>query len=394
MARRSTNTIPDDDIDLSDPFAGMSDDEGYDDVRTGSRRKQSKPARLPKARRRRKKGRGLFGCLGALIASLILALLILPLFLVAGGLAAFGLEIAGVDIPDDVVSLIGSAAPEATAAPDSPDAPNDPSPVGENNPPAAQADPGSAEAQPPTSAPLAVDTQGCVQGAVWWASQQQNFNDLLVGGIDGLYLRTVDNVALVVQPLREKRNFSANQIATPPCYISARNQLIRGMDSVIAALETNNRPAYSSALSEFSVTLTLMWDQGVWTSPDSAAALGVPRGGGADCVPQPWLESVRRDWDTITQTVDTVDLARGTPLALRATLDQVQASRGNLNFVTPEGCTVVLHRYLTTAIDDAIAGVQAALLGDFETARARFSGYLNNTVMLNAWLLWYGVEPL
>lgn len=390
MARRKSNTIPDDDIDLSDPFAGMSDDDGYDDVRSGSRRKQSKPARLPKARRRRK-GKGVLGCLGGLIAALILGLLILPLFLIVGGLAAFGLDIAGVEVPDDMGALISQLAPEAT---ESPVSPAEVTQAGENTEPITQTSPDTAAQEAPTSAPLVVDAEGCVQGAVWWAAQQQNFNDLLIGGIDGLYLLTVDNVALVVQPLREKRNTSANQIPTPPCYINARNQLIRAMDSTIAALETNSRPTYSAALVEYSSTLTQMWDQGVWTSPDSAAALSVPRGGGADCAPQPWLDSVRRDWDAITQTVDTVDLARGTPLALRATLDQVQASRGNLNFVTPEGCTVVLHRYLTTAIDDAIAGVQAALLGDLDTARTRFSGYLVNTVNLNAWLLWYGVDPL
>lgn len=398
MARRKNEPIPDDEIDFNDPFAGLAssleDEIEPPAVSDRGERRKAEKSRAPKKPKTRRKSGGPLGCIGGLIAALILGVLIVPLFLVAGFGIAFGLDQAGVELPVVNVQNLLAGSPEATDTPEGADnaaasAGSDPSSS------AGTGTEGSQGGQPIAAVPTLSNT--CSEGATWWTAQQTAWNEFVGVGAEVIYVPTGDPLTPRLAQLRIRRT-DAQNVLTPPCLEPARDQMLAAMDTVISALqlvESGDRIgallALNSGLNEMAETLTLLWDINVWTSPDAPPPSNIPRGGGEGCEASQWIDGLSLNWRNVIATADQTNFSSASPLELRGTVNTMTELQTQFSGIGASGCETPLQRYLLSGVNNVLAAVNAGLQGTAAPARDALRNYLIDSTLLDAWLIWYGI---
>jgi len=208
-----------------------------------------------------------------------------------------------------------------------------------------------------------------------------------------------DQLNATLETLRLRRQ-QFDAAFTPPCYLPARDALIRAAAASSAAVQAlvNGDAAASQissgvAAAELGLVLIALWEHGAVTAPDAPTALGVPRGGGDTCQPAEWYAAAEPHLIAFNTTLAAYLAAAGAPLGQQlqiATLDATAGSFAALPSGTP--CTAALGTAADGFMRTMAAGLRQFTAGQTSEGRAILAEAWTQKTVFDAWLAWLNLR--
>jgi hypothetical protein len=391
MARRPSRQQDDnqDDELFNDAGESLFDDGSarlYDDdddepapPKASDKKGKGTKAREPRPKRTSEPASGIVRVIGGFFQVLSTIIIAVPVFVVLGVAITLGGRAAGV-LPTPPVPTLASRIEVASAPTAAPD---------------------SAALDPNTEAvgtPVPTTDPGCAQAQSWWDSQRDNYQYFVERFGSRYTLVPVAELQPVLDEMTRRR--AATTASTnEPCLTEARDGLVAGMGTVIAAYTLLNAGDSSSletyrnnAETAFTTALTGLWeDWDVATDTDAPSVINIPRLGGESCSAVAWYDSIREQINGFNAIIDAVDPRTVSPGRLRQDVDNMTAIRTGLSSLETPPCAVPARDAIVAMMDSYIQGYEAIGNVDEAATDAAFARASAQSYEVHAWLTWLGV---
>lgn len=390
MARRPSRQVDDmqDDPRFRDTDDTLFDDGSmrlYDDdddeplvPKADNKKKRDKKAKPSRPKRVAEPATGAVRVLGGCLQVVTTVIIAVPVFVALGVALALGGRAVGV-LPTPPVPTLASRIEVASL----------PTPAPQLDAPA----PADADVVLPTADP------GCALAQSWWDSQRENYQYFTERFGNRYTLLSGDEIPPALEEMARRRA-AMTVSTTAPCLENARDLIVEGMGTVIAAY-TLMQAGDSSGLqtyrdtteTAFTNALMSLWEEwDVATEPSAPSVLNIPRLGGEGCTASAWYDGIREQISGFNAVIDEADPRTVSPGRLRQDVDNMRAIRESIAAAETPPCVAPARDVIVAMMDNYIEGYEAIGNVDPAGTAAAFARASALSYHLHAWLTWLGLE--